>query len=79
MPHALLHHQTVDDQRRPAGLVGGAAAPAAVAVKELVEEHQVPPERVLRVSPRVACREWGGGVFMMLYCRSIIIQTCFAT
>ena len=37
----------LSDQRRPAGLMARAAGRARVAVEVLVEQHQVPPVRVV--------------------------------
>lgn len=47
--------EAVGYQRRPACLVGGAAATPGLAVKELVEQEEVPPRWVLAVLLAGAC------------------------
>lgn len=48
--------EAVGHQRRPPGLVGGAAATPGLAVEELVEEQEVFPRRVVAVG---LARAWG--------------------
>lgn len=52
--------EAVGYQRRPARLVGGAAATTGLAVKELMEQEKVPPCWVLAVLLAGACVPEGG-------------------